>query len=89
MAAGVERGSVWLMAAVLLFLVIVFAAFLRLISGSVFGPAPAGAVKGDVHWFTLLPIGLLLVLMILLGVYMPAPLYELLKGATQIVSLGN
>ncbi|HSD82300.1 MAG TPA: proton-conducting transporter membrane subunit, partial [Anaerolineae bacterium] len=88
-SAGVERGSVWLMAAMLLFLVIVFAAFLRLISGSVFGPAPDGTVKGDVHWFTLLPIGLLLVLMILLGVSLPAPLYELLSGATRIVTLGN
>jgi hydrogenase-4 component F len=88
-SAGVERGSVWLMAAMLLFLVIVFAAFLRLISGSVFGPAPDGTVKGDVHWFTLLPIGLLLVLMILLGVSLPTPLYKLLLGATRIVTLGN
>lgn len=86
--AGILADKLWLVAGVLLALVIVFASFLRLISQSVFGPAPANIEKGDANWYTLLPIGLLLVLMVGLGVSQPDLLYQLITRAIQIVSPG-
>jgi hydrogenase-4 component F len=86
--AGVLADKLWLVLIVLASLVIVFASFLRLIGESVFGPAPATPQKGDANWYTLLPIGLLLILMVTLGVYQPGALYQLLTRAVQILVPG-
>lgn len=86
---GVTQDRLWLMGAVLLFTVIVFASLLELIGDTVFGPAPQTTVKGDVNWSILLPIGLLLVVMVGLGLYMPSPLFQLLNGAAKIVLAGS
>ena len=86
--AGVLADKLWLVLIVLASLVIVFASFLRLIGELVFGPAPATPQKGDANWYTLLPIGLLLILMVTLGVYQPGALYQLLTRAVQILVPG-
>ncbi|HHW41741.1 MAG TPA: hydrogenase 4 subunit F [Syntrophomonadaceae bacterium] len=87
-SAGLQRGYLWLMVACLLLLVIVFTAFLRLIGEAIFGSPPGNVARGDVNWQTILPVFLLFVLMLGLGIYIPAPLYQLLKGAVSIVNAG-
>lgn len=86
--AGVVANKLWLMIAVLFFLVSVFASFLRMVTDSVFGEAPANAVKGDVSWGSLLPIVLLAILMVTLGVYQPSQLYALLNDAVALFTFG-
>ncbi len=84
--AGLQAGYLWLMVVILLLLVIVFASLLRLF-GEVIFSAPAGQTSaGNVGWPALLPIFLLFVLMLGLGLYIPAPLMQLLKGAAGIVN---
>jgi hydrogenase-4 component F len=87
-SAGLQRGYIWLMILFLLFLLVVFAAFLRMIGEALFGSPPENVTRGDVNWYTLLPIALLFILMFGLGVYIPSPLSQLLKGAAAIVTGG-
>jgi len=86
--AGLKGGYLWLMILVLLFLLVVFAAFLRLIGEAVFGSPPENVTRGDVNFITILPIFLLFILMFGLGVYIPSPLADLLRGAADIVLSG-
>jgi hydrogenase-4 component F len=86
--AGILADKLWLVVVVLLSLVIVFASFLRMISESVFGPAPETTQQGDANWYTLLPVAVLLVLMVGLGVYQPDQLYQLITRAIQIIVPG-
>jgi hydrogenase-4 component F len=74
------------MVVILLLLVIVFASLLRLFQEVIFS-APSGETPaGDAGWPALLPIFLLFMLMLGLGLYIPAPLMQLLKGAASIVN---
>lgn len=85
-SAGIKGGHLWLMLFCLALLVVVFAAFLRLIGNTFFGEPPEGVNKGDVNWLTLLPLVILFTLMVGLGVYIPEPLYQLLQGATALIN---
>lgn len=87
-AAGLRRGYLWLMVFILLLLVIVFAAFLRLIGESVFGAPQRSVRAGDVPWSALVPVFLLLALVLGLGICIPSPLYQLLKDAACLVNYG-
>ncbi|MBE3573370.1 MAG: hydrogenase 4 subunit F, partial [Moorella humiferrea] len=87
--AGLQGGHLWPMILFLVSLVIVFAALLILISKTVFGSPPEGLPRGDANWLTLLPFGVLFLLMAGLGVYIPAPLNELLKNAVSVVLGGK
>ena len=83
--AGLQAGYLWLVVVILLLLVIVFASLLRLFGEMIFS-APAGQTSaGRVGLPALLPIFLMFVLMLGLGLYIPAPLMQLLKGAAAIV----
>lgn len=86
--AGLNSGYLWLMILCLLFLLVVFAAFLRLIGEAVFGSPPENVTRGDVSFLTIFPVFLLFILMFGLGVYIPSPLSDLLKGAADIVLSG-
>jgi hydrogenase-4 component F len=83
--AGVKAGYSWLMIVCLLLLTIVLAAFVRMIGGSILGSAPANMKKGDLSLLTLLPIGLVLALVLLMGVHVPAPAAQLIADASEIV----
>lgn len=85
-SAGIEAGYLWLMILCLALLVVVFAAFLRLIGKTLFGEPPAGMTKGDLNWPTLFPLVVLFILMLGLGIHMPEPLYQLLQEAADLVS---
>jgi hydrogenase-4 component F len=87
--AGISTGHVWLMIVCLLFLAIVFAAFLRMISSSVFGELPDGVSKGEIQVSMLVPVAILMVLILVLGLYLPPQYTTLLNQATQITLAGQ
>jgi hydrogenase-4 component F len=88
-SAGMQAGYLWLMLACLLFLAIVFTAFLRMITASVFGDLPNGIVKGDFRLSTLAPLAVLVILVLALGLYIPPQIGALLNQATSITMTGN
>jgi hydrogenase-4 component F len=83
--AGVKAGYAWLMVVCLGFLTIVLAAFARVISGSILGPAPAGVAKGKLGVLTVAPVAVLLGLMLLVGLHVPRPIVQLISDATGTV----
>jgi len=83
--AGVKAGYGWLMAICTLFLTIVLGAFVRMIGGSLLGPAPEGMPKGDVGVLTLTPLCLTLALMLLMGVHVPTPVARLIAEASETI----
>jgi hydrogenase-4 component F len=85
--AGINSGLIWIMIVCLLFLTVAFAAFLRMISSSVFGELPDGMTKGEVRATTFAPVVVLLILILILGVYLPPQVVTLLKQATGIAML--
>jgi formate hydrogenlyase subunit 3/multisubunit Na+/H+ antiporter MnhD subunit len=74
---------------VLLALVIIFAAFLKVLSSSVFGEVPEGIMKGDGKLWSFVPLMVLGVLVLVLGIYLPPQLQTLLDGATKIALAGQ
>lgn len=87
--AGLRSGLLWPSLFFLLFLVVAFVALVILVSETVLGSPPEDLPRGDVHWSTLLPIGILFVFMAGLGVYLPDSLNQLLRGAVGVVLGGN
>lgn len=87
--AGLQAGHFWPMILFLIFLVIVFVAFFILIGEAALGFPPEDLPRGDAGWLTLLPLGILLVLMAGLGVHLPAPLNQLLQSAVSVVLGGE
>lgn len=79
----------WLMLLSLLLLSVIFAAFFRVISSTLFGEKPEGMVKGEYNWLTLAPAAVLIILMLVLGVWIPPQLNMLLNGAASVVTSGN
>ena len=76
--AGFAAGRVWLMAIVLLLLAIAFVALVAHMNGMLFGtPAVEDATREDDR-LELVPLGLCVVLLIALGVMLPAPVRALL-----------
>jgi hydrogenase-4 component F len=84
-SAGIGSGFVWLMIACVIFLAVVFAAFIRVISSSVFGELPEGVTKGEFATAMLAPVAVLMVLVLVLGIYLPPQVETLLSQATQEV----
>ena len=88
-SAGFAGGHIWLMIFVLLALVIIFAAFLKVLSSSVFGEVPEGIMKGDGKLWSFVPLMVLGLLVLVLGIYLPPQLQTLLDGATKIALAGQ
>jgi hydrogenase-4 component F len=89
LTAGLHSGHVWPMILFLLFLVIVFVALVILISETVLGSPPEDLPRGEANWLTLLPFGILFLFMAGLGIYVPAPLNQLLQGTVGAVLGGQ
>jgi len=88
-ATGLGTGRVWLMILCLLLLTVIFAAFFRVIAAALFGAGPAEVARGEAGWLTLLPGALLIVMVILLGLYIPPQLGALLNRASGLVLNGD
>ena len=86
---GLGAGYVWLMVLCLLLLTVVFAAFFRVIAAALFGERPGEVARGEAGWLTLLPGALLIVMILILGLYMPPQLAALLNRASGLVLDGN
>ena len=85
-AAAIAAGKIWLIVACLLLLTVGLAAFVRMIAGAVFGEAPALMKRGDVGALALAPVAVLLVLILVLGVHLPAPVAQLPQTAAGVVA---
>lgn len=88
-SAGFQAGYLWLMLASLLFLAVVFAAFLRMVTASILGDMPAGIARGEIRSSTLAPLVVLMLLVIVLGLYIPPQIGALLNQATAITITGD
>lgn len=88
-SAGFAGGHIWLMVFILLALAIIFAAFMKVLSSSVFGDMPEGIVKGEVKIWGFAPLVVLGLLIFVLGVYLPPQLETLLNQATNIALAGQ
>ncbi|KAB2903175.1 MAG: hydrogenase 4 subunit F [Anaerolineae bacterium] len=87
--AGLGTGHVWLMILCLLLLIIVFAAFFRVIASTLFGEKPDGIVKGESNSLTLIPGAVFILLIVTLGLYLPSELTTLLDGASDMLLNGD
>lgn len=88
-ATGFGTGHTWLMILCLLFLTVVFAAFFRVVASSLFGEKPDSMVKGEANWLTLIPGAVLVILILVLGLYIPSQLMTLLNGASNLAMTGD
>jgi hydrogenase-4 component F len=88
-SAGIASGWIWLMIACVIFLAVVFASFLRVISSSVFGEIPESVTKGEFKISILAPVAVLMVLVLVLGFYLPPQIGALLNQATAEVLIGQ
>lgn len=82
---GFGAGHIWLMILCLLFLTVVFAAFFRAVGSSLFGQKPDSTVRGEANWLTLAPGAVLVILIVVLGLYIPSELMTLLNGASALM----
>ena len=85
-SAGLAAGRYWLVGACVLLLTVVVAGFVQIIAGAVLGKSPDTITKGDVGWGALVPMGVLLVLVVVMGVAVPRPVSRLLTSATSLVT---
>jgi hydrogenase-4 component F len=88
-ASGLGAGYTWLMILCLLLLTVVFAAFFRVIGSALFGEKPDSVVRGEANWLTLFSGAALILLIVILGLYIPPQLMTLLNGASGLVLTGN
>ncbi len=87
--AGVRAGHGWLMVLCLLLLTVVFVGFIRLLGGSLPGAAAESVRQGELGALTLAPVIVLLLLVVIMGLFVPPPIANLLNSATGIVLTGR
>jgi hydrogenase-4 component F len=85
--AGFVSGYPWLTALAIALLVAIFAGMFTHVVKLVFGPPPANSTRGDRDPWTTSPLVIIAALLLVLGLWMPAPLVALVKGAAQILEV--
>lgn len=83
--AGISAGHGWLILILMLLLTVVLAGLIRMLAGSLFGPAPEVVSKGELGPAMLAPMAVLLALMLWFGVCMPRPVIALVENAAAVV----
>ncbi|NDL64057.1 hydrogenase 4 subunit F [Acerihabitans arboris] len=83
--AGLAGGHLLLTVLLLLLLTLVLGGLVRMIAMTAFGDRPAAIAKGELGWLTTLPMAVLLVLMLIMGTYIPRPVIGLLENAATVV----
>jgi len=81
--AGFAAHRPWLMAAVLVLLVVAFVGVLRHLNRMLYGTARADVKRGESERWELLPLALCVVILVVLGLALPAPLASLLQRAVE------
>ena len=56
----------------------IFAAFMYHVSKMMFGAPTEGVPKGELEWSRFLPMGVLLIMILVMGVFIPTQLHDLL-----------
>ncbi|MBI5932675.1 MAG: hydrogenase 4 subunit F [Chloroflexi bacterium] len=87
-SAGIATGYWWLMIVCMLLLMLAFTALFRMGSSVTLGQKPVEIQNGESGFTTLAPIAILMVLALVLGLFMPAQLTDLLNGAVEVVNAG-
>lgn len=84
--AGFAGHHYWLMGAALLLLLVAFVSFISHLNRMLYGAAPEGVVAGEISRWRLAPLMLSLLILVVLGLTLPAPLEALLNQIVRIVS---
>lgn len=84
--AGFATGRPWLMGIVLVLLAVAFVAFIKHLNRMLYGAPPEGVPVGEKSGWSLIPLALNLVVLVTLGLTLPAPLESLLNQIVRIVS---
>ena len=84
--AGFTTGHPWLMGAVLALLAVVFVVLLKVLHKMFYGKPPEGVSIGETDGWSITPLFLNVILLVLLGLTLPAPLSILLKQCVAIVT---
>ena len=83
--AGFAAGRPWLMGLVLLLLTVAFVGLIAQVNRMLYGPLPAGAVAGEDAPWRLVPLGLCIAALVVLGLTLPPPVASLLARIAEIV----
>ncbi len=85
LASGFTQGHIIASVLFLLFIIMIFAGFFNNVSRMAFGDPKPGIEKGDMGRWTLCAMGILMVFVIVLGVYIPQPFYDMIMRVVEIV----
>jgi hydrogenase-4 component F len=83
--AGFAAGRPWLMGLVLLLLTVAFVGLIAQVNRMLYGPLPAGAVAGENAPWRLVPLGLCIAALVVLGLTLPPPVASLLARIAEIM----
>jgi hydrogenase-4 component F len=83
--AGLVANHFWLTLLVLILITVVLGGLIRMISKTLFGEQPECVARGELGILTTLPMAILIVLMLVMGTYIPQPVSRLLENAATIV----
>jgi hydrogenase-4 component F len=75
---------VWISVAMIIALLLVFAGLFRHVYAMVFGNPPADIPTGEINNWTIVPVTVLAVLLILAGIYIPNEVMTLLKASSAL-----
>lgn len=84
-SAGISSGHWILVFVLLLLLTLVLAGLVRMIAKTVMGTPSTEVSKGELSRLTIAPMVILITLMLILGVYIPTPMRNLIDEATHII----
>jgi hydrogenase-4 component F len=82
--AGFAAGRPWLMALVLALLTVAFVSMIGHLNRMLYGAPPAGTRVGEGNAWPLVPLGVCMAALVVLGVTLPAPLKTLLEQIVEI-----
>ncbi len=85
LASGFSQGHIVAAVLFLLFIIMIFAGFFNNVSRMAFGTPKPGVEKGDMGRWTLFAMGILMIFVIVLGVYIPPPFYDMIMRVVEIV----
>ncbi|NTU78624.1 MAG: hydrogenase [Chloroflexales bacterium] len=84
--AGFAQGYAWLMIGVLLLLLIAFAAIISHVNRMLYGPVSPGVVAVQSAGWQLVPLALSLLVLVVLGLALPAPLTDLIGRSVEVLT---
>jgi hydrogenase-4 component F len=83
--AGFAAGRPWLMGLVLALLTVAFVSMIGHLNRMLYGAPPAGVAVGEASRWPLVPLGIVVTALLVLGITLPAPLEAVLHQIVEIV----